>query len=228
MSSGQPHSGHSRGRRRKKELKELLLEHDWTRIQQWVNSNNNAFGTLSSLFFDPNRLVVWRAIDAAGRIAKDSDNEKVVSALRRLFWLMNDESGGVSWHAPEAIAEILCAVPDLMGEFGQLYLSFIIEEPFEAGVCWGINRLCELSRISDEIGESIRARSNIILEYLESKDVRLRGYAILAAACLKISVTPDIKDRLVADQQRVEVYDFASGELHMLPVASLAKSLTTS
>ena len=109
----QPH-GHSRGRRRKNELRELLVAHDWTLIRQWADNNNNAFGTLSSLLFDPDRLVVWRTIDAIGRISLTSDREKVILALRRLFWLMNDESGGISWHAPEAIAEILGAVPDLI------------------------------------------------------------------------------------------------------------------
>ena len=227
MPTSHQHHGHSRGRRRKNELRELLVAHDWTLIRQWADNNNNAFGTLSSLLFDPDRLVVWRTIDAIGRISLTSDREKVILALRRLFWLMNDESGGISWHAPEAIAEILGAVPDLIDEFGQLYLSFIIEEPFEAGVCWGIKRLCELDRPDNEMRETIRARKNTILKYLESEDTRLRGYATLAAAALKIPVAPDTKSRLVADQHQVEMYDFASGELHMAPIASLAESLTT-
>lgn len=227
MPTSHQHSGHSRGRRRKNELRKLLLEHDWTHIQHWADNNSNAFGTLSSLFFDPDRLVVWRAIDAIGRISATSDREKVVLALRRLFWLMNDESGGISWHAPEAIAEVLGAVPDLIAEFGQLYLSFIVEEPFEAGVCWGIRRLCELNRPNDEMREIIRKRRNVILRYLQSDDARLRGYATLAAAGLKIPVEHDIKSRLTSDQQQIEIYDFASGELRMSPIALLAESLTT-
>jgi hypothetical protein len=225
------HSGHSRGHHRKSELRKLILDQNWDRIVAWAGDNSNALGTLSSLFFETDRLVLWRAIDALGRIAAvsaASNIEKIRGFVRRLFWLMNDESGGISWHAPEAIAEIIGAVPGLIGEFGEMYLAFLVEEPFEAGTCWGIARLRELNRLSIDLEKGVLARSQVIRDYLAADNARLRGYSVLAAARMGISVTPDVMARLQTDRREIEIYNFESGELQLMAIGRLAESLSVS
>ena len=52
-------------------------------------------------------VVRWHAItclgDAVGRIAAD-DLEAARIVMRRFLWSLNDESGGIGWGAPEAMA----------------------------------------------------------------------------------------------------------------------------
>jgi len=67
-----------------------------------------------SLLFDRDKVICFRASEALGKVAAmeaDKDLEPVRDLLRRLFWMMNDESGNTCWYAPEAIGEILYNVP---------------------------------------------------------------------------------------------------------------------
>jgi hypothetical protein len=76
------------------------------------------------------------AVEAAGQMAAvtaESGLEPVREVLRRVIWLMNDESGGVLWQGPEILGEILVQVPDLRPEFAPLLPPYLVEEPFERG-----------------------------------------------------------------------------------------------
>ena len=59
---------------------------------------------------DPDELIRWRTVEALGKVAVmlgERDLETVRELVRKLLWLMNDESGGLCRLSPELIGEIL-------------------------------------------------------------------------------------------------------------------------
>ncbi len=150
-------------------------------------------------------MIRWRTIEALGYVAADNsatNPDAVHRLLQRLFWLMNDESGGLCWHAPEAIAEVLFRTPKLMPEFGVILLSFLNEEPFEVGVRLGIARLA--SRYDDQ-----KERIRVTLGgSLESDDKRISLASAFALRSLGESCNAS-----VTDSEQLTVYDFTSGQL---------------
>lgn len=67
-----------------------------------------------------------------------------------LFWLVNDESGGICWRAPELIGEILFDCPQL-NQFHPLLISLLDLEKedaarFQAGTLWAIGRVAQAAR----------------------------------------------------------------------------------
>lgn len=107
----------------KNEARRLLEKRDFDGLFLWMQSVRSPLRIVFSLTFDTDELIVWRAIEATGKIAAAtaaSDVEKVRDFIRRLLWLMNDESGALGWHAPEVIGEILVNVPSLIEEIGVL------------------------------------------------------------------------------------------------------------
>ena len=100
----------SRFRMQKQEIRKLLEEKNKEELLGWAKSDRSAVRTLTSLLFDPEPLISYRAAEALGWVSAlefQKRPEKVRQLLRRLFWMMNDESGNVGWRAPEAIGEIL-------------------------------------------------------------------------------------------------------------------------
>ncbi|MBW1989768.1 MAG: HEAT repeat domain-containing protein [Deltaproteobacteria bacterium] len=61
---------------------------------------------------------------AVDRLAAE-DMESAKDFFRRLIWHLNDESGGIGWGVPEAMAEILAANADLAGHFANILVSYI-------------------------------------------------------------------------------------------------------
>jgi hypothetical protein len=158
----------------------------------------------------------WRAIESIGLIAAEigrDDEEKVRSFLRRLLWLMNDESGGICWYAPEAIAEILFRTPTLIEEYGPILLSFLKEEPFEAGVCLGVARLLNLTDLPDDFEKRIAGSEVVFRQYLENPNPELRAGAVMVLTKLGTELAKETTDRLSRADASTEIYDFNSGEL---------------
>ena len=108
-------------------------------------------------------VVRWHAItclgDAVGRIAAD-DLEAARIIMRRFLWSLNDESGGIGWGAPEAMAECMCRDGRLADEYAHMLVSYMredgeelcqdgnfIEHPLlQRGVVWGVARLAGCRR----------------------------------------------------------------------------------
>lgn len=136
-----------------------------TRLHQWLLSGNyepiieiaeNKKGILSqltALSFEEDAEISERAIEvsgvAAGVIAS-RDPEYVRNYLLRLFWLVNDESGGIGWRAPELIGEILHHCPQFNQFFPMLISLLDLEEEdaprFRAGTLWAIGRVAQVTK----------------------------------------------------------------------------------
>ena len=77
--------------------------------------------------------VKWRAVDTMGcavaRLAHQ-DMEAARRAMRRLFWSLNHESGGMGWGAAEALGEIIARHDLLSREFGPLLAALLHEDAY--------------------------------------------------------------------------------------------------
>jgi hypothetical protein len=205
LEEGEPVSG-----QRKERLRRLLTDRDLAGLASWAAENSDPLGGLFSLTYDSDDLTRWRAIEAIGiageRLAK-SDIEKVRNFIRKLLWSMNDESGGVGWHAPEAIGELLFRTPSLIEDYAKLLPQFLAEPPFAVGAHFAIARIAPLS---DEL---ISKCSGTLRESLENEIPVIRAYACIA-----------LRERLEQDDAEVTLYDFARGELQLTTVAKSVES----
>lgn len=215
----------SAGVRRQLDLRDMLQRRDMAGVSRWVHSSRAPLRTLTSLLFDRDELIVWRTIEAfrpaAARIAPSNRNS-LKRQLRRFFWMMNDESGALCWHAPEAIAETLVGAPSLANEFGVLLLSYLDEEPFEAGVRWAITRLAKIES-SLSLRKELAGMPAKLVDSLRNKDPRIRGNAVLALAALRDNSVREFLVGVREDASELTVYDLETGTLRRQTIGILAK-----
>jgi methylated-DNA-[protein]-cysteine S-methyltransferase len=87
----------------KTKLRELLAEGHFEGIVEMAVEKRRVLGSLVSLTYDRDPQIGWRAVEALGlaarRVAKN-DPGYVREHVRRLYWLISEESGGICWHAP--------------------------------------------------------------------------------------------------------------------------------
>lgn len=139
----------------------------------------------------PIEKVRWHAVVSFGWLIpaiaeKNLEAGRIV--MRRFLWSLNDESGGIGWGSPEAMAEIMCHNSSLRKEYLHMLISYMrgdgeklfedgnyLELPMlQRGLLWGISRLCEDHRqemIEQKIVDDVRA-------YLKSSDPYVMGLAI--------------------------------------------------
>ncbi len=197
-------------RSRKAEVRELLAHRDRSSLVAWAAEARNPDRLLVSLTYDNSEVIRYRAVEAVGWVAGDVAQrsiEKIRDNLRRLLWLMNDESGGLSWHAPELMGEILVNVPELIGEFAHLLPAFFGEEPFERGSHLAV------CRISSVDATPFRGVAMALRQSLRAADPNIRLSAALSLVRLEESFGTGVLEQLLDESTRVTTYDFDSGEL---------------
>ena len=141
-----------------KSLKETLREHlvqgDLEGIADIAMKRRKALGTLLALTFDSDVEVVWRAIEAQGMAAEGLSRKSpncVREHMRRLFWLITEESGACFWRAPECMAELGARMPRLLQSHVPIAFHLIetLEEEdlehFRPGALWAVGRLFDLA-----------------------------------------------------------------------------------
>ena len=141
--------------------------------------------------YDPSPPVRWTAVQELGDWAAARWEEaapNVLDLVRRLAWSLNDESGATGWGAPEAMAEILARVPDLIAEFAPLYPAYLSHEDvylghevLDTGSLWALGRLGPDAPFG---GVDLTALIRPFLSH-ESSDVR--GAAAWSAGRLRLS-----------------------------------------
>ncbi len=204
------------------QLRDYLVEYNLAAIQKLAAQNKRLLSFLTALTYDPNPLLAWRAITAlgvaAGEIA-NHDPEYVRVHLRRLMWLLNDESGGIGWRAPEAMGEMIRSRPDLFAEFIPIVISILDMEvedapPFRAGALWAIGRLVQVVPLE---GKSTLA---LILPCLDDPDPQVQGMAIWCISQMGANIDVPNWDELLQNQKPVQFYQ--DGQILELTFAQLA------
>ena len=177
----------------KKMLLEVLQERDLPEIFQVISQYQEHL-LLNPLFIalcHQDERVRFHAVRCFGRIVPamaDKDPEAARIVIRRFLWSLNDESGGIGWGAPEAMAEIMCHSESLRQEYLHMLISYMREDGDELfqdgnfielpmlqrGVLRGIGRLAQCHR-SEMLGRHI---AGDVAAYLRSSDVQVVGLAI--------------------------------------------------
>ncbi|KJS01141.1 MAG: hypothetical protein VR65_10270 [Desulfobulbaceae bacterium BRH_c16a] len=179
--------------------------------------------------------VRYHAVCCFGRVvpamaSKDPEAARVV--MRRFLWSLNDESGGIGWGAPEAMAEIMCHSDRLRSEYVHMLISYMRKDgdkPFEdgnylelpmlqRGLLWGIGRLCQLHR-DEMIGHRITAD---LAAYLDSLDAHVAGLAIrclgmLGASAESVKIAP-----FCSNKSQLSL--FVDGTMKIVTVGQLAEN----
>jgi hypothetical protein len=206
----------------KAEIRELLKRRDFEELKRWGSSVRNLQRVLLSLAYDIDDLVRWRSIEAIGKVAKiqaESDLEKVRDLIRRLLWLMNDESGGVGWHSPEIIGEILVNVPSLIDEYGELLLAYLKEEPFEKGSHLAIYRVASINP------KPYIKRVAKLAESLNESDPMIRLYTAMALEKIEPKKYQDAIEKLLSIESSITLYDFETGLLKEVMVKQIIQQI---
>ncbi|MGQ9768591.1 MAG: DVU0298 family protein [Anaerolineae bacterium] len=204
-------------------LQRYLAEYDLAAIAALADHHRRALSLLVALTYAAEPLLAWRAVEGFGfavaRLA-ERDPEFVRVHLRRLLWLLNDESGGIGWRAPELIGEVLRRQPKQFAEFMPILASLIDMEPedavrFRAGWLWAVGRVAEV------IPEPMQAAAPWAEPCLDDPDPQVRGLAIWCLEKLGHRNILAEQPHLLEDDSLVTLY--CGGELYTCSVAALAQ-----
>jgi HEAT repeat protein len=156
--------------------------------------------------------VKWYAVSAMGQTVATMADQEMESArvvMRRFMWMLNDESGGIGWGVPEAMAECLARHAGLAYEYTHCLVAFMREDGFylelpalQQGLLWGVARLAGVAPAPLRTREAVR----YLLPYLESEDQGVKGLACLALGRLGDQSLLATLSPLVSDLRPVSLY----------------------
>jgi hypothetical protein len=124
----------------------LLLQGDSNELLRLCQTDERYWHALRLYFYETDENLRWPAIEAVaelmGRWWHESRRERVHEYIRRLLWLLNDESGGMGWSAPETIAETIIRIPELLEPYGHIMISYVLKgQGLLNGSLWAIGCL---------------------------------------------------------------------------------------
>lgn len=222
-------------RKIKQQVLDLLAQEDVTQIQRDLAALDakEAVNALLSAICRSEERLRWHAVTAMGwtvaRLA-DKEMEEARIIMRRLLWSLNEESGGIGWGAPEAMAEIFCCHEGLAEEYVHMLLSymrpdgellhqdgnFLEHETLQRGLLWAAGRLAQCRR---ELALA-KGMADDLPQYLDSPDGAVRGLAARAMGLLGSCPRPERLHELTADKAPLRLYE--DGRLSAVTVAELA------
>nr|WP_169311177.1 DVU0298 family protein [Thermodesulfatator indicus] len=146
--------------------------------------------------------VRWKAIACIGPVVAAIAEENMESArviIRRFMWMLNEESGGMAWGVPEAMAEALANHRQLAEEYTSILISYIWLEgnlleypPAQRGVIWGIGRLAQV--FSDLVAKF--NGPTYALHLLDSEDLWVKTLACWAYIQMQEIIPRNLKEEI--------------------------------
>jgi len=217
-----------RGRALRQRVLELLRAEDFAGSLRRLEEHppGRTVPVLLGLLCSADPAVRHRAAAAVGaetaRLAGD-DAEAARQMVRRLLWSLNDESGGIGWGAPEALAEILARHEGLAREYAAMLVSYARPDgnylehvPLQRDLLRGMARLAAVRpRLLLE-----RGAERLLGPYLNSADPEVRGLAARCAGRLRAQGAREAVRSLRED--RAEILLFEAGAPRTVRVGELA------
>jgi len=218
-------------RKTRQEVKSILEGGDLLHLLSFIETlpPRKVIQPLIQAFYKTDSLERWHAVTAFGkavnRVAcKEMEDARII--MRRLMWSLNDESGGIGWGAPEAMAEAMANNAVLAEEYCRILLSYVWEEgnyleylPLRRGALWGLMRLAQSRpEIFNEIDSA-----RLIKDYLSDTDAESRALAALALGFAgRKEFCHEMADML-SDRRRFRLYlDQEMRKTSVAEVAALA------
>lgn len=219
-------------RKIKKKVLDLLAAGDLANSRRELEKydEHGLVNPLFSALYRPEEILRWHTITLFGEVLNrlaDKDMEAARIVMRRYLWSLNDESGGIGWGAPEAMAEAMYHNDRLCDEYLHMLISYMrpdgpldhqdgnyLELPeLQRGLLWGIGRLAEKRATLLQEKEVVPD----LIAYLTSNDATVRG---LAARALGLLDAGDTVDALLDDHRSLRLYH--DGTISVVTVSELA------
>jgi hypothetical protein len=207
----------------KRELRESLEQKKFEEIAEMAAKRKRTLGALMSLTYDADPLIAWRAAEAQGWAAAgiaSTNPEFVRGHLRRLHWLLSEESGGICRHSPQAMAEIVVRTKGMFADYGPITISLLTDmadedlaSGFRAAVLWAIGRLAPVAR------EDVEAILPEVAKSFGDPDPSVRGLAVWSVVRAGRDDLIDSDSDLAGDQSPFDIYqegDFITTSTHEL------------
>jgi hypothetical protein len=187
----------------KKIVKKLLQDGDLKKVADMSLDDRGIINLLFSFSYDKENVMTWRAIESVGLIAEKLsliDPEFIRNTARRLLWAMTEESGGISWSAPEMLGEIIRANPQQSNDLVPILWSNRNEDVFKAGTIWAMGRIADVSP------ERVAFIYQELEKMLEDTDPQIIGYSIIVFSKIGgASTINDIK-KFLGDERIINLY----------------------
>lgn len=207
------------GLKLKSRIKKFLELKSFDDIVKISYEDKRVISALISLSYNKDDVQSWRAIEAIGFIARNLLKDRVDilrDTIRKLFWSMTDESGGIGWSAPEMIGEIVSSSPDDFIDIIPILWSYREEEMFRPGVVWAMGRIADVSP------DLVKFILNDLRHLIEDKNPAVRGYAALVMGKLfEKTMEEENLRKLLDDSTSIMLY--SDGELQYKTVRDLAE-----
>ncbi|RZW26669.1 MAG: HEAT repeat domain-containing protein [Desulfobulbaceae bacterium] len=225
----------------KKHVINLLRGEDLDTIFDELSSlpPKNLINSLFTCLCHSHELVRWHAVSSFGLVVPAmaaSDMEKARTVMRRFLWMLNDESGGIGWGVPEAMAEVMFHSRPLAEEYLHMLVSYTLDdgpelfqdgnflelELLQEGVLWGLCRVApryvtELTKLG--LDENIAV-------YLLSENNTVKGLACRLANLLDLQKYKPVLESAQDNHKPVRIYQ--QGAFINSTVAELAETATQS
>ena len=209
----------------KKTLRELLDQGRFEEIADMAVRKKRVLGSLVSLTYDVDPRIGWRAVEAMGAAADrvaEHDPQRIREHLRRLHWLISEESGGICRHAPQAMAEIVRRRPALFADYAAIVVSLLTDmadedlDHFRPGILWAIGRLGPVA------ADHVSGVAAEITSALNHPDPQVRGMAVWCLTQLGQGELLAAHPELLRDQGQADLYE--DGNLTRTSVSRLARA----
>lgn len=189
----------------KERIGDLLRKRDFGALVGLCAKDGRFWQEVRFRLYDIDDGLRWPAIETAARFMQyrwqSGHEEKVRRYIRTLFWSMTDESGGIGWSAPQAIAEIIVHIPEIIDPYGSMMIAYAIDEPpLVKGCLWGIGRL------GRRIAESVDFFEDKVLAVFQSGDVETLGVAAWAMGETGFAPSLPFLEKICLSADPVKIY----------------------
>ncbi len=216
-----PAAAGSRRSQRRRFVSGLLMQGRLAEVRQLAAEVPTTVSALVGCLSETDDLLRWRAVWVLGQVVADlaeRDLDAARDQVRRQFWAMNDEGGGIAWHAPEALAEMLHHSAALAQEFTANLAALADTYPFQEGVLYG------LARVAERRPDLVAPEAERLIHAADSLLPGKRAYAAVALGRVPCPDGRRVLERLSRDPAAVRVPDPGSGNLRKIRVCDLARA----
>jgi hypothetical protein len=188
-----------------KQINRALISRDYQKLGSFDRQGKRVWKLLQSNLYQTDETLRYHSIEAIAVLSRNQwemgRQEKVRDYLRRLIWSISDESGGIGWSAPQAIAEIVVAIPQLEEPFVNIMIDRAFSEPtlIKSGL-WGIGRLGRRAWPSAVLFQGI------ILASFAVDEPETLGLAAWAMGEIKYKPALPYLRKLTRRHERVRIY----------------------
>ncbi|WP_319763114.1 DVU0298 family protein [Maridesulfovibrio sp.] len=205
------------GRKIKKEVMDVLANENWESDFEGLMEKYTMQNLVAPLFASlcaSTVIVRWHGVTCFGKVISRMAQEDAAKArivMRRIMWMLNEESGGCAWGVPETMGEI-AAVNSLMAkEYGKILLSYSHEDEegpenylefpiLLRGAVWGVARMAQTRP------EIAAQATNDMIRFLSYADPVIQGTACWALGGLKASESVKTLEDLTDNDTVIDIY----------------------